>query len=567
MRCASEPLKPSAFKGFFLQGLGKAILEEAFIAAHGFLVSEPWRKDLSLLIGTYDKRRWPVQLFHRTADSMALEEARSRLLESPPEKVLPLLIPEFVRSSKGLGQILGPILLSLAEKVPPESWLSLDQEIRSKFWNVPRIANRDHSKESDNPASILVGLCDPSGHRREQAIHQAHQLPGLLGPILLLVRLNDWAQPIRKKVASRILDILATLPPDNMMRLVPLIARLKECLRRDPLEWLDDWPKFVASRFNEAVWLEMWAKSSQRNKVFYFKLIQAFDSPPPKAVSDALLRSNHRTVLFWFIRNLLPRLDQTTSEDARRVLSSSHAVPVRRAWLEFVIEESPEKAIPELFLLLLHRSKSLRQFSRFYLSRLKPTNFADHYLKALENPSTEAIALKGLSEVSEIQARPEILARLDSPVPTVRCAAINCISTEQLESLLPRVLYHCNSAVPSLSKTCYKRLMEIPREVGGYLLAHPKFFEALPEEAQIRMIRLAPNFAKWDGLEFLLTWDSFPSLHDEISRQIEVWKSREGRAYISLQSSRREKLSGMLEKSSLRERWKELIRFVIQNAE
>ncbi len=537
------------------------------MAAHHFPVSEPWRDDLSLLIGAHDKKRWPIQWLNRTADSRVIEEARLRLIDSPPEKVLPLLIPEFVRSAKDLKATLGPILLSLARKAPPESWMSLDQEIRRGFWNAPRIHNRDQSEESHSPASILVGLCDPSGYRREQAIQQAHQLPGLLAPILLLVRLNDWAKPIRKKVASRILNLFATLPPEDMMRLVPLIARVNECRRRDPLEWLDDWPRFVACRFNEAVWLEMWAQSSQRNMVVYFKIIQALDSPPSKAVRNALLGSNHRTILFWFIRKLLPRLDQAASEDARRILSSSNAVPVRRAWLEFVIEESQEMAAPELFSLLLHRSKSLRQFSRFYLSRLKPTDFENYYLKALENRSTEAIALKGLSEVSQIRANPEILARLESAVLAVRCAAIDCISSEQLESLLPRILDDVSSPVPSLSKACYKRLMEIPRPVGVHLLAHPPCFEALPEEAQIRMIGLAPNFAKWDGLEFLLSWESLPSLHDQISRQIEIWKSREGLAYIPLGSSRREKLSAMLERSSLRGHWKELIRFVIENAE
>ena len=107
------------------------------------------------------------------------------------------------------------------------------------------------------------------------------------------------------------------------------------------------------------------------------------------------------------------------------------------------------KALPLLMETLTDRSRSLRHFARFHLARLTPLlDLAAHYRSALENPSLEAVALRGLTEVSPTEGLREAILRLWAADPFVQKAAVESLAMADLGEHLDQLLKISAQAPP-----------------------------------------------------------------------------------------------------------------------
>ncbi|RYD49825.1 MAG: hypothetical protein EOP83_24715, partial [Verrucomicrobiaceae bacterium] len=164
--------------------------------------------------------------------------------------------------------------------------------------------------------------------------------------------------------------MLAKLGPDQKMALVPLVDRLYYCERHGHSKALDAWRISLITPFDENEWLKSWHPSQGRDRRVYLELLKQTGTTPGKAVREALLKSNDRMALLWYLKEVLPKLDGSDREEAVKAIALSRAIPVRRVWLEQLLEGQPTGAVPELMETLMDRSRSLRHFARFHLSRL-----------------------------------------------------------------------------------------------------------------------------------------------------------------------------------------------------
>lgn len=497
--------------------------------------------------------------------SFAIRQACACLEDALPEDVLARLCVRYWHGDGELHTSLGPLVLRLAGKLPPHGWPKVDESIRDEWY---RATNWSPAMGiSDDPAAIMVAICHPSGQFRERGLRTAGSLPPAIETGLMLVRANDWAKPVRALAVDRMESALARLAPEDRIPMVPLVARLRKCGRLGNPAGIETWFERLAESLDEAAWLRAWSLSRGEERRSYLELLKRSDRLPGPVIRAALLGSNDRSALMWYVKGVLPRLNETDRSEATAAIARSRAVPVRKYWLLERIESDPSGAAAELVDVLTDRSRSLRHFARFHLARLSPMDFEAHYQAALANPAAEPWALRGLSEVSPSAGHREALARLSSGSSSVKKAAIECLDSEVLGNFIDDLLNEFANGHPGPAKAARKRLGEIIPQLGSHLTGNPSVFSNLPADLQTYLVRISPGFSKWQALDFLLNQAGDPVLSRARKDALRIWIRREGRSFIKLPVAQKKNLLAILPKCRLPEKLEDQIRFLVERAE
>lgn len=495
----------------------------------------------------------------KTSESIHL--AFQTLSEGNPRELLPLIARFVLSGHPVIRKEASELLLKFAINLPVMAWPKADEEIR-KNGGLPY----GHSSESnDDPAWIIVSACHPNGVVREKAIDRVHVVPPMIGACLLLLRVNDWVLPVRNKARDAFARALGLLDSSQRMALLPLIERLRECGRLADIEMVDQWVAIVSGSFDEASWLHAWSNCLPREKRIYVNLIKASSRLPSSLVRDAILGSNDRFALLWLIRQVLPYLDEEARDASVDLIARSRAMPVRREWLMFLLDSSPEKAVDPLKQILCDSSSSLRSFARFYLSRLAPMDFASHYVQLLHDPDLESLALISLSEVSPDQAHAQAIPRLDSPVAKVRKAAILALDGKSLDGHMNFLLEQAISSMPGVSGAARKRLSQIPG-LHAHFNAHWDDFLKFPPSLQNYLAVIAMNSGKWTSLEFLLRCSPVLQEDIDVNKLIHNWLREMNRSFTGLSRTQRDHLAMLAAAARIKESLREAILFVLKKS-
>ncbi|MCW1883972.1 hypothetical protein OKA04_04480 [Luteolibacter flavescens] len=516
--------------------------------------------------GAVRKSLWPWSRGRNDPDHAGghLERAVALLSAADPAEAIPKIAPIVWAYSATLGEALSRLILSLAGRLPSGAWPRVDEWMRltlGGYWEAVDLPSRA------DPGVVLVALCHPSGRVREKAIHLHGLLPPAIAASLLLVRINDWVGQVRYSSELKLDPLLRSLDPQQKMELVPLVHRLRGCGRHDKAMALDGWLRSLTMPFHEEAWLAAWHRSDTRGRHVYLTVLKSSGIPPSRAIRDALLKSNDRMALLWYLKGILPTLEGADREEATEAMSRSRAVPLRRAWIDHLLEGNPQRAIPLLMDMLIDRSRSLRHHARYHLGKLAPLDFAAHYTALLDWPELEEAALCGLAEVSPADAHRKALPLLSSSNPRVRKVAVESLEKDLLADHLPALLELSVDPEPGPSKAARGRLLEIAYEVGAHLLSTPDTTAGFPAALQIQLIRIAPFFSKWQGLEYLLRQRIDGAARREVTAALRHWMQREGQSYVNLKADRRVTLLKLTDQADLGLEVAKEIRFILERAE
>jgi len=125
------------------------------------------------------------------------------------------------------------VLHALSDPSPrvdlPLPYADMDEFIRALL-DLEKIAGKNlfHPQEP-NAAPIWrtwLNLCHPDGYIREQALHALPaRIPSTLYAILVLLRLNDWAAPVRDAARRRLTAFAAATAPQHLAAALGYILR------------------------------------------------------------------------------------------------------------------------------------------------------------------------------------------------------------------------------------------------------------------------------------------------------------------------------------------------------
>lgn len=133
----------------------------------------------------------------------------------------------------------------LLDQVPLSSLPQLDEHLRRVFWYGPPVlpvftpdwmSRAGQKLLPGSPAMLCVLACHPNGHVREAAVLRLADVNTPLSTGLLLVRLNDWVEPLRRQASIILLSRLRETELLHWLLNFPLVTRLIQDVRAPNLE-------------------------------------------------------------------------------------------------------------------------------------------------------------------------------------------------------------------------------------------------------------------------------------------------------------------------------------------
>jgi len=387
---------------------------------------------------------------------------------------LPDLLPLVLSPEPGLaGEAAAAIDEHLGQRTP-EELLAIDEGVRRSFWWAT--ASGDSSRSAalnDVPrlrgcgehAVSVLGLASfhPSGYVREAAVRElaTFQRSGELP--YLLIRLNDWVEPVRDAAYEAVQARLVPAYAPNFVRSLWLVERLERCGRADHealvgrvhglLTGPAGRPALRAALTTDDRWL--------RRSCYRFLL----DTPAkdgPEIIRMAV-RDEDATIRLRAIRAAGVVLDAGGLREILGQVGRDPFMPVRREVLGLWLRHFPEAAESALRDALLDSSPALRQTARHDLKARGAGEFGEFYLSALADSRGSRLrpALHGLAETGSEADAARVESFLSHPAPGVRRAAVTALSRLNPEAYIPVFVQALEDDSPGVSRAA--RLALAPR--------------------------------------------------------------------------------------------------------
>lgn len=329
------------------------------------------------------------------------------------------------------------------------------------------------------------------------AIHDGSELP------FLLIRQNDWVQPIssdaREAVHSRLKD--ANLPA--FIRCLPLVVHLLKFGRHDHSPIVHRVVEMLLKPEMDASLSEVLRSSNRsvRREVCRFGL-NLEGVHRPRVVAHGL-GSTDAVVRYWCackVRHCIP-LEAIDAMIQR--LQQDRYMPVRREGLSLEVDVHPERSQSVWQRALLDSNVSVRDLARFHLQKVPGFDAIGFYRDWLATNGPTFAAIGALGEIGDATDLPTLRGFLTSRLPSWRRAAVRSLASVGKERVAPELVGCLRDESPGVIREAGRKLVPLLNSVPGEMLLKI-VLEGNSEQAKQMALLLIFEKGKWDGLPWLI---------------------------------------------------------------
>ncbi len=371
----------------------------------------------------------------------------------------------------------------------------------------------------------LLGLASfhASGHVRELALTQLMAVRSGEELPFLLMRLNDWVDPVQRKAFRGVQDRINSEYAVHFARWLTLLERLK-LARRNQLTDILNWALslLVTPAALPALEAQYEARDRPTRRAALRLAVERLSGDERWKAVDRGLRDEDVGIRLWAARHAC---------EAGRNLDDMEcdAFGAIRVWaIRARVERDGRGALPRLHAGLFDRSASVRSTARFHLSRFEPDLvIADVYRVALDDPDAKTVecAISGLADLGDRDDAALISFHISSQSGRVAAAAVRACGRlarvdcrRELEAAL------CDER-PSVSKAVRVALAAVPPPA-----AKLRALVGSAEHGHTRRnaIALAHRLDRWERLIILLDGaaNERPDVRAAALVELERWAPR-----------------------------------------
>jgi hypothetical protein len=463
---------------------------------------------------------------HETAQNL-------RALGTLTPDAIPALIPFLCDESPVVSRAAAEVIDASIAACDPLDLVRLDAAVRGRAeWRDPAITPRDVVPLSHGLVGVLGLLSfNANGYVRQAAVEALSGATGGRELPFLLIRLNDWVEPLRDAALKAVLRRIRPKYADALVASLPLVERL-EGQRRGSRQ-------AVSAAIKDALQVDAFRPALRRALAGRQRVTRrlAFELLT-KSGDDALqvlyqgLTVVDMAVRLRAARELRKRLRGDALREMLGRLKLDPFMAVRREALAGFAEQLPEVAPAELRPALLDRYAGMRHVAQFYLRRSGQEDLAPFYRDRMRDAQGVKlwVAIAGLGETGFAGDAPDLLRFLSHPEPRVRRAAVRAIRRLDGDSNIDVLLAAVQDPSPRVARAA--RDAVAPR----IHLVQPVWLETILESrAEPHTCRAALSLVAelrwWDGAPLLIR---AAGSDDEATRKLAAkhirrWGGNEGR--------------------------------------
>ncbi|MGC3992293.1 MAG: hypothetical protein QM796_21865 [Chthoniobacteraceae bacterium] len=425
--------------------------------------------------------------------------------------LLSLLVGRMLDKSQAVRDATSEALTSLLAGVPEGNLFEVVEWMRtsSNQWSRSSTAwARLHPSEvagfrgENDFGPLALASMHANGHVREAALrllagrNDGRELP------YLLVRLNDWVEPIRDATRQFVSMRIQLGYAAHFLRCMPLVIRVEQG-QRGQHAWL---LQAISDLFNHpqaSEVLKQGLHSTDRNtRRACQRMVVDGGNPLAATILTAALDAPDSMERLWAAKQLLAAADWPAVRELQAKLLRDPFMPIRRLFLTAIVSHHYPDGDDFLKGALLDRHFSIREFARFYLKdRFDVADFYRHAIPASTGIKL-ASAIHGLGECGKITDLHDLGTFFSSPEVRIRKAVVvgsGNLDAEQARDLLLKALTDISPTVSAeASKALAPLAHGLRRELASLLSEHPQ------PSVRKNALRLISRLSKWERLPLIL---------------------------------------------------------------
>jgi len=326
-------------------------------------------------------------------------------------------------------------ITEITSKLAPIELLHLDDW---RFWNCGWPDRDDWQKVTPSEIARLAASSAPeirssvlgitsfhrSGYVRHEAVRRLAAITTGDELPFLLIRLNDWVQPIASDARGAVVIRLNESYLPHLVKSLRLILHLDKLSRHDHTDIVRQTLTLLFDS-KQQEWLKTVVTSSDREvRRTIVRLALNTSGDHQHRLSNLGLESTDPIIRLACYRKVPEIYDDVALSEILRKASTDRFMPIRREALVRFANCFPKQAIQTWRHGLFDQSRSIRELARFSLAKLEKCDFAASYREAIAINSELLSAIEGLAETGDQTDINYFRQLLHHPLPSRRCAAI-----------------------------------------------------------------------------------------------------------------------------------------------
>ncbi len=478
--------------------------------------------------------------------------SKVEMLKAASRMSAPKALREFVRYC-GVGRRKDPELTAAAEALatalPVASLIELEDifridRARAPHWNAapPWRLVPDDVAALPNGGGVRVTLLHLAtmhrdGRVREQAVRRLASGVDVIAWPWLLLRLNDWVEPVRSAAAVGVKQRLLPSSADAAAASLPILERLRQSGREKPVELLGRIEALLtASEGRAALCAAMLHAPTKTARIAMRLWVRHVGLAEWAPIWPQLLRHPDALIRSEAACKLAREADATTAAGMVDVLCTDRLSRIRIEGLGIAARIPGAEGEARLLRAMFDSSSGVRATARLLLAERGPVDFADMYRRQVvaTTPSALAPAIAGLGETGSVADLPLIVPLFDHPKPRVRLAAVAVGAQWDRDAVFDDLQRLLSDVSPAVSRRAAEALRPDADRLDLERLMR-RFAPPTPAHVRRSIFLLLSARPRWERLRHLIATlgDVDPKLDSRARIGIELWIAKSRRSFDS----------------------------------
>ncbi|HKH93720.1 MAG TPA: hypothetical protein VKA54_18090 [Gemmatimonadaceae bacterium] len=468
--------------------------------------------------------------------------ARFDAIAAQPEAAIVPRLASFLVEGGELARAAAQAVAKCVAVATSDELLELDEYCRQAWWGEYPYGN-DARWQSLSPRDVaglvapgseaarVVGVVSfhPNGRVREAAVARLAKMSGGAELPFLLIRLNDWVDPIARRAEQALRQRLTASYADAFVDNLAILLRLGAKRRRIHQALIDGALSLLFEPGSRSA-LERGLTNSSRavRRLLHLEMLTRPSPDSFEIVERAL--SDDDTVIRMRATRVARR--ELGADSLHHLLPRMLRDPFPAVRAE-AIAGAAELGLPDvderLFEALLDRSRMVRDTARFYLRRHRSFDafsafYRERLVSSTSSPTRQRIltsAIAGLGESGQPQDVAVLIPFLGDVRPAVRVASARAIAGLDMDTSLLRLLEMLGDPSPTVTRRVREILTLRAGSVSSDTLR--RLMREIPfAHGRLDALRLGAQLGKWDALLLVLESVRDPDVEIRSTAQLAV---------------------------------------------
>ena len=407
-----------------------------------------------------------------------------------------------------------------------------------------------HPLMTEEEKIAILGLSSfhPNGYFREKAIIALSDMKTGGAIPYLLIRINDWVRAVRITSKKQLLRYTKSEYAEYFVNNLPLVLRLKECSRDEHVDVIDAVVSIISSEEGSKRLIDGLKSADSKVRLACYKIILQIKVMDNRSIINYLIKDNNPYNRLFVLRNIRQKITQDEFIDISQLLLQDKFAQIRIFAIELLYSFMQKESITILEKSLFDNNQSVRELSRYLLSKHNKYDFAAIYRNEIEKSERLYPSICGLGEIGNINDSEIVVKFMESDVVKIVKASINALAKLDMQGHNDKILLFLNDDRVGVSKAA-KRVLSKEVNVGDAYIIYRIFEKATYNHVKINSCVLLCSLSKWNSIRYIIEFCADKNEDVSLLGQISLqgWKLKYNKSFTTPNSNQIKEIREVLE--------------------